>query len=108
MPPGRLMRNGMTYRRRPVLSSATFFITSVTYQRKPYFAASEYAQIVVDQWLHYAAAYQFDLMAYCVMPDHYHAVLNVGATKTISQISPRRQFLQRNFGQSAFGARIED
>lgn len=41
---------------------------------------------MVDQWQHYATAYQFDLIAYGVMPDHYHVVLNVGATKTISQI----------------------
>jgi putative transposase len=76
----------MTYRRRLLLSDATFFVTCVTFQRRPCFADPELAQIVADQWKHYATAYQFDLMTYSVMPDHYHVVTNVGEAKTISQI----------------------
>jgi REP element-mobilizing transposase RayT len=30
--------------------------------------------------------YEFHLDAYCVLPDHYHVILNVGLKKTISQI----------------------
>ncbi len=71
---------------RLILPEATYFITSVTYQRTPLFANTEYAQIVVDQWRHYEAAYQFKLNAYSVLPDHSHVVLNVGTQKSISEI----------------------
>ena len=36
--------------------------------------------------MHYEETYEFHLDAYCVLDDHYHAVLNVGRKKTISQI----------------------
>jgi REP element-mobilizing transposase RayT len=78
--------NTMSRLPRPIIPNAAYFITSVTYQRRPRFAQSEFAQIVVDQWKHYANAYEFHLHAYSVLPDHYHTVLNVGEKKTISQI----------------------
>lgn len=71
---------------RPFVADATWFVTSVTFQREPWFAQPGFAQIVVDQWLHYTAAYRFQLDAYCVMPDHYHVVLTPGRNKTLSQI----------------------
>ncbi len=41
---------------------------------------------MVEQWKHYAITFEFQLDAYCVMPEHYHAIVNVGRKKTISQI----------------------
>ncbi len=72
--------------KRPFLLNRDYFITSVTHKRKHWFTNPEFAQIVVDQLKHYEALYSFDLKVYCVLPDHYHAVLNVGENKTISQI----------------------
>ena len=71
---------------RPIITNGIYFITNVTYQRRKLFAGSALAQIVVDQWRHYENAYQFQLHAYVVMPDHYHVVLRVGEKKIISQI----------------------
>jgi putative transposase len=71
---------------RPFIPDATYFITCVTYQRWRSFVNASFAQIIVDQWRHYAGAYGFNLHTYCVMPDHYHAVLSVGTEKTIAQI----------------------
>jgi putative transposase len=71
---------------RPIITNGIYFITSVTYQRRKWFAQPALAQIVVDQWRHYEKTYQFQLHAYVVMPDHYHVVLQVGEKKTISQI----------------------
>ncbi len=71
---------------RPIIPGATYTVTSVTYQRKPSFAQPDLAQMVVDQLRHYETSYGFHLHAYCVMPEHYHAVLEVGASKTVSQI----------------------
>jgi putative transposase len=71
---------------RPIIPGATYFITATTHDRRDWFADPRLAQVVVDQWQHYAQAYEFDLVTYCVLPDHYHVVLNVGNKKTISQI----------------------
>jgi putative transposase len=71
---------------RPIIPGATYFVTSVTYQRRPLFANAEYAQIVVEQWKHYEKAYEFKLDAYSILPEHSHIVLNVGTLKTISEI----------------------
>jgi len=60
---------------RIVIAESTYFITSVTHQRRKWFVNPELAQIVVDQWKHYATAYEFTLDTYCVMPDHYHLLL---------------------------------
>lgn len=66
---------------RPIIPEAYYFITRTTYRRAPWFAGPAYAPIVVDQWQHYEGAYEFTLDAYCVMPDHYHVVINVGSKK---------------------------
>ena len=71
---------------RPIITDGYYFITSVTFQRKPWFDNPLFAQAVVDQWNHYARVYRFRLDAYAILPDHYHAVLQAGRDKTISQI----------------------
>jgi len=71
---------------RPIISGATYFITSVAFQRHRWFENPALAQVVVDQLKHYKNAYGFNLHAYTVMPDHYHAVITPGETKTISQV----------------------
>jgi REP element-mobilizing transposase RayT len=76
----------MSRTRRPIISKATYFITSVTHRRRRWFAKPQFAQIVVEQWKHYEKAYEFYLETYCILPDHYHVVLNVGEKKSISQI----------------------
>ncbi len=71
---------------RPIIPSATYFVTANTDGRQRWFAEPVLAQIVVEQWRHYAGTYGFHLHTYCVLPDHYHVVLQVGLEKTISQI----------------------
>lgn len=71
---------------RLIIPNATYFITSVTDQRRQWFAKPQFAQMVVDQWKHYEQSYGFQLDAYSVLPDHYHVVLIIGKEKTISQI----------------------
>ena len=71
---------------RPIIPNATYFVTNVTHQRQRWFTTPRFAQIIVDQWKHYARAYEFRLDAYSVLADHYHVVLNVGEKKSISQI----------------------
>jgi putative transposase len=71
---------------RPTFAGGSYFITSVTYLRKKWFEDPTLAQIVAVQWEYYSTKYDFGLDAYCVMPDHYHVIVNVGVEKTISQI----------------------
>ena len=82
MPPDKMTIN----RFRPIIPGATYFITSVVHERQRILVNPAFAQIVVDQLKYYEAEYQFDLPAYAVMPDHYHAVISVSEKKTISQI----------------------
>jgi putative transposase len=76
----------MTRVPRPIIANATHFVTAVTSNRRAWFAEPRFAQIVVEQWKHYEQAYDFQIDCYCVMPEHYHVVLNVGEQRTISQI----------------------
>jgi putative transposase len=71
---------------RPIITDGVYFITCSTFHRKKFFSNPKYAQIVVDQWKHYELTYKFTLYAYCVMPDHYHVLVDVGLTRTISKI----------------------
>jgi REP element-mobilizing transposase RayT len=72
--------------RRPLIPDASYFVTSVSHERKQWFATPHLADIVVEQWRYYEQDYEFHIHTYCVLPDHYHVVLNVGQKKTISQI----------------------
>jgi len=82
MPPEKMTSN----RFRPIIPGATYFITSIAHERQCWFANPGFAQIIVDQLKYYECIYQFDLPAYAVMPDHYHAVITTEGKKTISQI----------------------
>jgi hypothetical protein len=44
---------------RPIISGATYFITTVAYQRQQWFDNPPLAQVVVDQLIYYQKAYDF-------------------------------------------------
>jgi REP element-mobilizing transposase RayT len=71
---------------RPFIQDGIYYLTCVTYLHRRWFSNPTFAQIVIDQWKQYAQAYQFTLNTYCVMPNHYHVLLQVGKKKTVSQI----------------------
>ena len=68
------------------LEDYTYFVTSITYKRRELFTDPKLAKIVLDQWEHYQDLYNFDLKAYCIMPDHYHALIHPGGDKDLSDI----------------------
>ena len=68
------------------LNNRIYFLTSVTYERKNLFQDPELAQIVEDQWKHYEETYDFKLHAYAILPDHYHAIIELSGDKDISQV----------------------
>jgi putative transposase len=53
----------------------TFFITSVTANRRPIFQTDANADLFIDVLLHYRSQKKFLLHELVVMPDHFHLLL---------------------------------
>jgi putative transposase len=52
-----------------------YFLTFCTFERRPYFRSSEAAEIVVRHVRRTAIAQRFAVLAYCLMPDHVHLLV---------------------------------
>jgi REP-associated tyrosine transposase len=52
-----------------------YFLTICTYQRSEAFTQDAVARMVIDQFLQTAREHEMDIIAYCVMPDHLHALV---------------------------------
>jgi len=57
------------------LMNRTFFITSVTAQRRTIFQTDTAADLIVDVLLHYRSEGKFLLHEFVIMPDHFHALI---------------------------------
>ena len=53
----------------------TFFITSVTAQRRTLFQRTAAADLLVDVFLHYREQGEYLLHDFVIMPDHFHALI---------------------------------
>ena len=53
----------------------TFFITSVTAQRRTLFQTTAAADLLLDVFLHYRAQGKYQLHDLVIMPDHFHALI---------------------------------
>jgi putative transposase len=53
----------------------TFFITSVTAQRRALFSRAATADLLVEVFLHYREQGKYLLHEFVLMPDHFHALL---------------------------------
>jgi putative transposase len=53
----------------------TFFITSVTAQRRALFQLTATADLLVDVFLHYREQGKYLLHDFVIMPDHFHALI---------------------------------
>jgi REP element-mobilizing transposase RayT len=51
-----------------------YFLTICARDRLPVFAATELGEAVIAKLLPIATEFGFDILAYCVMPDHLHAL----------------------------------
>jgi putative transposase len=54
---------------------ARYFLTTCTYQRHPTFRDAEIATRTIEHFRTTARAEQFELLAYCLMPDHAHLLV---------------------------------
>ena len=53
-----------------------YFLTFCTFERKAAFRDASVASMVVEQILRAAKRFEFDVFAYCVMPDHAHLLVH--------------------------------
>ena len=54
---------------------AQYFLTTCTYQRRPTFLDHNIATQTIEQFRTTSRAEEFELLAYCVMPDHAHLLV---------------------------------
>lgn len=53
-----------------------YFLTLCTYKRKTTFRDASVATMVIEQILRAARRFEFDVLAYCLMPDHAHLLVH--------------------------------
>lgn len=80
--------------RRHLVRNATFFLTVVTYQRKPI--------LLVDPELFHASWKRVELDAWAVLPDHFHVLIGVG-DDSISDVVHRFKIAYWRRYRSRFG-----
>jgi putative transposase len=78
-------------------TQGTFFLTTVTYNRRRLFQVPTNAELSLETLQHYRTAGAYKLHAFVVMPDHVHLLLTPH-DKTISQVM--------NLIKGAFSRRI--
>jgi putative transposase len=67
-----------------------YFLTFCTLDRRALFVTHERVEIVLAQFLRSAAENDFRLVAYCIMPDHVHLLIEAQ-----SEASDGRRFINR-------------
>jgi len=56
-------------------ATGTFFVTSITYNRRRLFQVPRMAELFMESLQHYRAEGHYKLFAFVVMPDHVHLLL---------------------------------
>jgi putative transposase len=59
----------------PQSSTATYFVTSITFQRRRLFQVEANARLFLETLQHYRALGHYKLHAFVVMPDHVHLLI---------------------------------
>ena len=80
--------------RRLYVPEAIVFGTSVTHDRRPIFAEARWRDLLFDTLHRVRESHPFHLLAYVVLPDHLHWLMQIPADATYSGIM---QSIKRNF-----------
>lgn len=70
----------------PWAESNIVFLSCTTFQRRPIFRDFITAELLLSALKFYERRKDFLLHAYCVMPDHYHLVMELQRVRSISRI----------------------
>jgi putative transposase len=68
------------------LENHAYFITSVTYLRQRFFVDDDNCNILLRVLQFYRDRLNFSIFGYVILPDHFHAVIQVPEDKSISTI----------------------
>jgi putative transposase len=72
--------------RRIILSDYCYFITTVVKDRKKLLLDEGICSLILDDLEFYRKKYQFELLAYVIMPDHLHLLLSLTGDGNISKV----------------------
>lgn len=75
-------------------SKRTFFVTSVTWQRRPVFRSERAANMFIDTLFRYRGRGIFRLYEFVIMPDHIHLLLAPAPTLALERVM---QFIKGGF-----------
>jgi len=84
--------------KRIYIPGATYFITTVTHGRFPYFEEEIFRKLFVDELLFCSELESFAIFGYAVMPDHAHLLIRPTGGFTYSQIM---HFIKRHCARNA-------
>jgi len=84
----------------------TFFVTAVTWQRRPLFHAEPVARLFLDALARYREQGRFQVHEFALMPDHFHLLLtpapDVSLEKAVQLLKGGFSFrLKRELGSNA-------
>ena len=88
-------------------SDRTFFVTSVTWQRRPLFRSERAARLFLDTLYTYRERGIFQLYEFVLMPDHFHLLV---APKNRVSLEKSMQFIKGGFSHRFMketGSRME-
>src|SRR5688572_1279471 len=91
----------------PYTGQHAYFLTFCTYRRSEVFVDAETVDTVLTQILRAANRWQFDMLAYCFMPDHAHLIVagKEREADCLAFIKAAKQYSAYRFRQT-FGRRL--
>lgn len=63
--------------RRVFIPGGTYFLTVVTYKRKPIFNHTSACDLLKKVWVTESRRHPFTTNAFCLLPDHFHCVITL-------------------------------
>jgi REP element-mobilizing transposase RayT len=66
-----------------------YFLTICTYDKQPHFTEERSAQVMVDTLLNLVDKLEFNLYAWCLMPDHLHLLISPSGKMDVKEIVKR-------------------
>ena len=68
------------------LSNRLYFITNVTENRKDTFSSEVNIKMLLNIFDFYRKKYEFKIVAYCILPDHFHCLVIPSGKADVSKI----------------------
>jgi REP element-mobilizing transposase RayT len=86
-------------RRRHYQRFGTYAITAVVENRRPLFKNPDYCEALVSQIIFAKNIYQFKLVAFCILYDHFHFIIHP-TSNVLNEISKISFSIKKNFSHN--------